>query len=89
MILDNTVVHDREKTVHGSMRVSVRVIRLPVGSPARMPHPDRGTRVFEFHVLFEVEHSSLAFVNSDVIVVNQRDPGRIVSPVFQAFQTID
>ena len=71
------------------MRMGVLVIRFPVSGPTCMPHADRGAGVFKFHVTFEVLHSSLAFVYLNVIVVNQRDSGRIISPVFQAFQTIN
>ena len=89
MIFDNPVVDDGEKTVHRSMGVSVRVIWFPVGSPASMSHTDRCAGVFQFHVMFQVLHPSLALVNLDVIIMDQRDSGRVISPVFQAFQTVN
>ena len=89
VVFDDAVVHDGEESVHRHVGMGVRVVGLAVGGPAGVPHADVRPGVVRLEVLLEVDHSSLAFVHVDLALVQEGHSGRVISPVFQAFQAVD
>jgi hypothetical protein len=89
-VLDDAVVDDGDVAGAVLVRVSVEVVRPAVRGPTRMGQPDR--RMGRPPVERGLEVCQLAGLLLDeevALLVDERDPGRVVAPVLEAFQAFD
>jgi hypothetical protein len=84
VVLDDAVVDDRHLARAVGVRVGVRVAGRAVGAPAGVADADRPVEA-AVHGLLQVVEFALALADREV-AVRERDPRRVVAPVFEAFE---
>ena len=86
-VLDDPVVDDRDLARAVLVRVGVEVVGATVGGPARVGQADRGVRRSIRDRDLEIgELAGLLLDEQVAAVVDERDPGRVIAAVLQAFQ---
>ena len=89
IILNDPVMYHNDTLLFIKMRMRVHIGRFSVCCPACMPDPDRSRKRFSpMRQLTQHFQSALCFFHTDLFPVIYCDPCRIISPVFQFFQTI-
>src|SRR6266403_790995 len=88
IIFDHTVVHERDFSALVKVRMRVFVGHLPMGSPARVADAVLPRGRFLGHQFGKVRDPSGAFARLDLLPVYDRNPGRIVTAIFEPPQTV-
>src|SRR5258708_918089 len=87
IVLDDAVVHDGDRL--GRMRVGVRLVRRPMGRPARVADAGlAGERIFKEPPL-ELRKLARSAAALDMAVDDGGDSGGVVASIFQTLQGID
>ena len=89
IIFNNSVVNNNDTFICIKMWMRIDIGRSPMSGPARMPD-SKGSGKFLSPMADLIQHlqASLSFQHVDFLSVIDRNPGRVISPVFQLFQTI-
>ena len=89
-VLDDAVVDDRDVTRAVLVRMGVQVVRPAMRRPAGVGQADRRVRrpIPERHL--EVGELAGLLLDEQVArLIDERDPGRVVAPVFEPLQALD
>ena len=89
-VLDDPVVDDRDLAGAVDVGVGVQVVRPAVGRPAGVRQPDRRVRRPVGDRRLEVGQLAGPLLDEQVaVLVDERDPGRVVAAVLEALQALD
>src|SRR4249919_3675271 len=83
-------MNDDDLTRAVAVRVGVLFARTPVGGPASVADPVGAVEWLETDRFFQIAQLAFGAANLQPFpVAGHSDPGRIISAIFQATQTID
>jgi len=82
-------VNERDFPTGIEMRVRIFVVHFSVSCPAGVTDAKRAWRGLFRHQFGERGDSPGTFTCLDVITIDNRDSGRVVTPIFEATQAIE
>lgn len=89
VVLDDTVVYQGYPFRFGVVGMGVCVVREPRAWPSAYGYSDGSAEVLAFEKVFQVGDLAFAFENVEgARCIDQRDACAVVSPVFEAVQTL-
>lgn len=89
IVLDHAIVHENDFAVATRMRMRVQVARLSMRRPACVSDPGRPLDRILFAKFRQLSHSACFLANSDPVARLQRNPGAVVTPVFESKKSFD
>ena len=90
VVLDDAVVDERQLAGAVGMRMRVRVVRRPVGRPARVADAGMARRAVAVEVIGEVRELAGLLLDEDGAVIGPHgDAGRVVAAVLEPPQALD
>ena len=89
VIFDHAVVHEGEFAALVEMRMRILIGRFAVRRPASVADAVSARRGRFGEELREPGDAAGAFARLDMLAINDRDPGGIVTAIFEAAQTIE
>ena len=84
-VLDDAVVHHRDRVVRAHVRMGVGVARYPMGRPSRMPDSELSAKPLRQHRL-ELGELAGRLVHAQRVAGHQRDARGIVAAVLEPLQ---
>ena len=89
VVLDDPVVDDGDLAGAVHVRVGVDRVRHAVRGPAGVPDAQRIDAPRGLQNLFQGRDSAAGLLDADAALAQQRDAGRVVTPVFQPLEALD
>ena len=90
VVLDDTIMHQRQVTAHAHMRMGVGSRRLTMGSPAGMGDTHMTAAILLGSHRLQVAHLTLCLIHIQLILtVYQCHAGTVISTILQFLQALD
>ena len=89
IVLDDTIMHQREVPALAEVRMGVDGVGLAVGGPAGMGYTDAAGGVLGGTLLFQGRHFAGGLIHVKVsLVVNHAHASRVIAAIFQSMKTL-